>query len=168
MASRLYEILRKDVFSDIETGPRFRFRCLNKHHLSPYTIATDWYVITKTWASDIRCMGNESIILYFQSYSFMYCIPYFSSCQAALGLMKPEHWLTVAHFYCTSLTMRFSWGFIREAVDAGIAVNVFHDDIITRKPFMHNWPFARGIHRWLVYPITQRASYADLWFFFWY
>ena len=39
-----------------------------------------------------------------------------------------------------------------------------HDDVIKWKHFPRNWPFVRGIHRWI--PLTK-ASDAELWCFLW-
>ena len=53
MASRLYEILRKDVFSDIETGPRSAMRSLEMifitNHATKRTLWTHILRITTTW-----------------------------------------------------------------------------------------------------------------------
>ena len=42
-----------------------------------------------------------------------------------------------------------------------------HDDAITWKCFPRYWPFVRGIHRWLVVPLTK-ARCMVLWCFVWY
>ena len=44
------------------------------------------------------------------------------------------------------------------------SITWIHDDVIKWKHFLRNWPFVRGIHRWI--PRTK-ASNAKLWCFHW-
>ena len=68
MASRLYEILRKDVFSDIETGPRVSYGIqkgvvpdhADRHSCDVVLALTHWGQLTHICISKLTIIGSDN------------------------------------------------------------------------------------------------------------
>ena len=173
MASRLHEILRKDVFSDIETGPW----CLQttSHYLDQ---VTPYGVTRRSGITYLYAPYFVYLIVCHYQYRFelQFWLNFFRNkllrIRVSWEVLIVKNWGHITRLFHGPNDMRFPshTDCTRDSQcpleNGGNTYRSYDDDVIKWKHFPRNWPFVRGIHRSRWIPRTK-ASDAELWCFLW-